>query len=51
MARMRAVDAAVRVVEKEGIGRAFGVPGDAESQRANAPARHVDLACASRRRL
>ena len=27
MARMRAVDAAVRVLEKEGISCAFGVPG------------------------
>ncbi len=29
MARMRAVDAAVRVLEKEGIDCAFGVPGAA----------------------
>ena len=29
MARMRAIDAAVRVLEKEGVTRAFGVPGAA----------------------
>lgn len=29
MARMRAIDAAVRVLEKEGVSRAFGVPGAA----------------------
>ena len=29
MAKMRAVDAAVRILEKEGISTAFGVPGAA----------------------
>ena len=29
MAKMRAIDAAVRVLEKEGVSTAFGVPGAA----------------------
>src|SRR5437879_13444300 len=32
MAKMRAIDAAVRVLEKEGVARAFGVPGAAINQ-------------------
>jgi len=46
MARMRAVDAAVLVLEKEGIGCAFGVPGAAinplySALRARAGIRHI----------
>ena len=46
MARMRAVDAAVRVLEKEGISCAFGVPGAAinplySAMKARGSIRHV----------
>ncbi|MFG1360839.1 glyoxylate carboligase [Xanthobacter pseudotagetidis] len=46
MARMRAVDAAVRVLEKEGISTAFGVPGAAinplySALKARGSVRHV----------
>ena len=46
MARMRAVDAAVRVLEREGVTCAFGVPGAAinplySAMRARGSIRHI----------
>jgi len=46
MARMRAIDAAVRVMEKEGVSQAFGVPGAAinplySAMRASGKIKHV----------